>query len=104
MSENNSNKPQEKSDSKKINESQNRSASPNPFLQFISTSPSNNSPRSDENVSPRSPRFQNGGVSIGNGSPRDSNGSPRDMFTGGKFSFHFQGVLKLINWTYMSRI
>lgn len=82
MSESNSNnKSQNPSDSKKIN----RSGSPNPFMQFISTSPSNNSPRSDSdsvNVSPRSPRFQTGGVGIGNGSPRDPNGSPRDMLTG----------------------
>lgn len=49
-----------------------RSSSPNPFLQFVSTSPKNISPRSDggsNNMSPRSPRDMNG-------SPRDIGASP----------------------------
>lgn len=54
-------------------QSDQRPASPNPFLQFLGSSPKNISPRSDigsNNMSPRSPRD---GI----------NGSPRD-FMGGK--------------------
>lgn len=43
-----------------IKKSSNRPPSPNPFLNYLSTSPSNISPRSDSSASasPRSPRFQ----------------------------------------------
>ncbi len=53
MSENNEN-------NKNSKNKKDRSPSPNPFTQFLSSSPSNISPRSDSsaNASPRSPRFQ----------------------------------------------
>lgn len=58
----------------------NRSPSPNPFVPFLSTSPSNVSPRSDltgsPSISPRSPRFQNGGIKIG------QNGVSQEILTG----------------------
>lgn len=64
MSENTSSK-----DVNDKNKEEGRSTSPNPFLPFVSTSPKNISPRS-ENGSPRSPRDAQNGQ------------SPRDMFTG----------------------
>lgn len=67
MSDNNStnNTPNDSSENKPIKKQANRSSSPNPFLQYISSSPKNISPRSD------------GGSN--NMSPRDMNGSPRDI-------------------------
>lgn len=65
-----------KSDTEKQGNSQ-RPASPNPFLQFLGTSPKNISPRSEiasNNMSPRSPRD---GV---NGSPRDFMGASPAKF------------------------
>lgn len=59
MSENNN-----KDVNDKRKDSNNRSPSPNPFLSYLSSSPSQISPRSDKvNNSPRSPRFNPNGIS-----------------------------------------
>lgn len=73
MSENN------KNEANKRKDSNNRSPSPNPFLNYLSSSPSNISPRSDNtsaSVSPRSPRLNNqNGIRIGSGSGNSLNGT-----------------------------
>lgn len=70
MSENNNKNNQQKDVNNQRKDSNNRSPSPNPFLNYLSSSPKNISPRSDTtsaSVSPRSPRFANqNGISIGN--------------------------------------
>jgi hypothetical protein len=88
MSENNekdqTNSGNNEGDSKRRINSSNRSPSPNPFLQYLSSSPSNISPRSEGSVSisPRSPRFQNNGMRMP-GSPFNGSSISNDMLTAG---------------------
>ena len=70
----------------------NRATSPNPFIPFLSTSPSANiSPRSNEgtpSISPRSPRFP--------ASPFSGASISNDMLTAGKLN-----ISKLLTHTIM---